>query len=229
MQIRLAAILFFTVVLVVGFALPQPVPAAAPADVDLAQVVGDLKNGGYVIFFRHAATNWSEQGKEEGMKSSGRFSLTDCKTQRNLSDAGRVQADRLGKAFRALGIPVSRIAASDYCRTQETARLAFGWAEHSSLLTPDGEPVSRAEALKRLVNIPTMIKHNTVLVGHGDMMRSGFGIDLSEMEAAVLKADAKGKPQMLARVRVEQWEKLAAEELAAQTGAGQDETRATDR
>jgi broad specificity phosphatase PhoE len=215
MHIRIAAILL-ALAAGAGLALPRPAPAAAPATVDLEQLVGELRQGGYVIFFRHAATNWTEQGKEESMKSSGHFSLEDCATQRNLSDAGRAQAVRLGAAFHTLGIPVGRIAASNYCRTQQTARLAFGWAEPSRLLTPDVElSVSRAEALKTLVSAPTMAKENTVLVGHGDMMRSGFGIDLSELEAVVLKAGTKGKPEMLARVKLEQWEALAAETSAA--------------
>lgn len=209
MHIRIVGLsVALLVVLLAAPARPAPVASGA---VDLARLVGQLRQGGYVIFFRHAGTNWGEEGREQEMKSSGRFRLDDCTTQRNLSPAGRDQARRLGAAFRALAIPVGRVAASSYCRTQETARLAFGWADPSALLTPGGAPsLSGAEALERLLDVPPLAGHDTILVGHGDMMRAGFGIDLGELEAVVLEADAAGRPRMLARVRLEEWEAQAA-------------------
>jgi phosphohistidine phosphatase SixA len=215
MRIRLALILLaFAVSL--GSMLPVAVGAGTPAAGDLTSLLEDLRRGGYVIFFRHAATNWNEEDKEEAMKATGEFSLGDCTTQRNLSVEGRRQAERLGAALRTLAIPIGRIAASRYCRTQDTARLAFGWAAPSELLTPGQQAsVSRAEALKRLVGTSLVSAQNTVLVGHSDMMRTGFGIDVSEMEGVVIRPDPGGKPQMVARLRLEQWEALAATTGAA--------------
>jgi broad specificity phosphatase PhoE len=51
--------------------------------------------------------------------------LGDCRTQRNLSDEGRAQARAIGERLRALPVPVTALWASPWCRTQETARLAF--------------------------------------------------------------------------------------------------------
>lgn len=54
------------------------------------------------------------------------FQLDDCATQRNLSEAGREEARRIGAAFRARGIPIGRVLSRRWCRCLETAGLAFG-------------------------------------------------------------------------------------------------------
>lgn len=78
----------------------------------------DLRDGD-VLLYRHALAPGG--GDPQG------FKLGDCATQRNLSDAGRDQARRLGKALRQnLGeLRVSAVWASPWCRTLDTARLAF--------------------------------------------------------------------------------------------------------
>ncbi len=78
----------------------------------------DLRDGD-VVLFRHALAPGG--GDPPG------FRLDDCSTQRNLSDAGREQARRIGEALRQrLGaVKVGAVWASPWCRTQETARLAF--------------------------------------------------------------------------------------------------------
>ncbi|MGP1394503.1 MAG: histidine phosphatase family protein [Inquilinaceae bacterium] len=51
------------------------------------------------------------------------FTIGDCRTQRNLNDTGRQQARALGDTYRALGIPVTRVLSSQWCRAVETAEL----------------------------------------------------------------------------------------------------------
>jgi len=51
------------------------------------------------------------------------FRLDDCGTQRNLNDAGRSEATRIGAMFRANRVPVGRVLSSAWCRCLETARL----------------------------------------------------------------------------------------------------------
>jgi phosphohistidine phosphatase SixA len=51
--------------------------------------------------------------------------LGDCATQRNLDEGGRAQARRIGAAFGAEGVTVGAVLASRWCRTLETAELAF--------------------------------------------------------------------------------------------------------
>src|ERR1043165_8685349 len=52
--------------------------------------------------------------------------LDDCATQRNLDEAGRAQARRIGEALRRRGVTVGTILSSPRCRCLDTARLAFG-------------------------------------------------------------------------------------------------------
>lgn len=72
---------------------------------------------GAIVLFRHA--NAPGTGDPPG------FRLGDCATQRNLDQAGRDQARRIGEAFRGRGIAVGRVLASRWCRAQDTASLAF--------------------------------------------------------------------------------------------------------
>jgi phosphohistidine phosphatase SixA len=69
----------------------------------------------YVILIRH--------GDAPGRNEPPAFDLSDCDTQRNLSDKGRHEARELGKAIKARDINVTKILASRWCRTQETAQL----------------------------------------------------------------------------------------------------------
>jgi hypothetical protein len=75
-----------------------------------------LRAGGIAIF-RHA--NAPGVGDPPGMR------LDDCSTQRNLDEEGRVQARRIGDAFRSRNIQMGAVLASQWCRATETAELAF--------------------------------------------------------------------------------------------------------
>jgi len=75
-----------------------------------------LREGG-VVLLRHA--NAPGGGDPPDMR------LGDCATQRNLDSAGREQARRIGASFRAAGVAIGTVLASEWCRTAETAELAF--------------------------------------------------------------------------------------------------------
>src|SRR5216684_6878924 len=87
-----------------------------------AELLSELRKGGYVLYFRHAATDFSQN--DERMKS-----YEDCANQRNLIDRGRAEARAVGAAIRELRIPIEPVLASPFCRTVETAQLIFGRAE----------------------------------------------------------------------------------------------------
>ena len=52
----------------------------------------------------------------------------DCSTQRNLSAEGRRDAALIGQSARRLKLRLGAVLSSRFCRTRETARLAFGRA-----------------------------------------------------------------------------------------------------
>jgi phosphohistidine phosphatase SixA len=76
-----------------------------------------LKEEGAIVLFRHAIA--------PGTGDPANFVLGDCATQRNLDDRGRAQARAIGQAFESRGIAVGKVLSSQWCRTQETAELAF--------------------------------------------------------------------------------------------------------
>ena len=72
---------------------------------------------GAVLLVRHA--------NAPGVGDPADFKLGDCRTQRNLDQTGREQAKRLGDQFVTRQIAVGAVLASQWCRTRETAELAF--------------------------------------------------------------------------------------------------------
>ena len=72
---------------------------------------------GAIVLFRHA--NAPGGGDPPGLK------IGDCSTQRNLDDSGRAQARRIGERFRERRVRVGAVLTSQWCRTRETAELAF--------------------------------------------------------------------------------------------------------
>lgn len=94
------------------------VASAAPlAAQDAEQRAWQVLASGGVVLFRHA--NAPGGGDPPDMR------IGDCASQRNLDDAGRTQAARIGGAFAQRSVRVGAVLASQWCRTRETAELAF--------------------------------------------------------------------------------------------------------
>jgi phosphohistidine phosphatase SixA len=103
-------------VLVVVIALVRP--AAAQMDEGTAwAALGEALDGGAIVLFRHS--------NAPGTGDPADFRLDDCTTQRNLDEAGRAQARRIGVAFAARGVRVGRVLTSQWCRARDSAELAF--------------------------------------------------------------------------------------------------------
>jgi broad specificity phosphatase PhoE len=77
-----------------------------------------LAAGGCAVLLRHAQT-------VPGIGDPPGFRLADCATQRNLSEAGRAEARRIGAEFERRGIRPDEVLSSRWCRCLDTARLAF--------------------------------------------------------------------------------------------------------
>ncbi len=84
----------------------------ARADIPLKDVPASA-----ILLVRHA--------QAPGIGDPPNFRLGDCATQRNLDDRGREQALQLGQRLRQAGVRISRVLSSQWCRTLETAALAF--------------------------------------------------------------------------------------------------------
>lgn len=168
----------------------------------------ELQEGGYIIYMRHARTDWSQREMEMRNRETGVWNANDCATQRNLSEEGREDARRAGAAFRELRIPVATVIASRYCRTRETARLFHGEPTPADDLTPGVGKDPSAALLKRLAQAP---RHggNTLIVAHGTMLARATGLSGSEGEAYVFRPATGSAPyKLVARIKIDEWPNL---------------------
>lgn len=175
-----------------------PDPEATPEPLAGQRLLEALRGGGHVIYFRHAATDRTQTDDIEG----GDYS--NCAEQRNLNDAGRAQARAIGEAFNRLGIPVGRVLASPYCRTRETAELAFGEFETA------GSYAETRELTRQLLTTPPAPGPNIVIVAHGFIIQGVAGITIAEGEAAIFQPRSETNTGLLARVLAEHWGSLEA-------------------
>jgi phosphohistidine phosphatase SixA len=174
-------------------------------DLPLAEVLAELRQGGSVIFLRHTATDYAES--DARMKS-----YSDCGGQRNLAEKGRQDARNIGIAIRALGVPVGRVLSSPYCRTLETAELAFGRSEIATdvrYAKPGETGAERYAPLRELLGAPPERGTNTVVVGHGAPFYALTQLRLAEGEIAVLKP-LGNRFEILGRIKPDDWAALRA-------------------
>jgi phosphohistidine phosphatase SixA len=186
-------------VLLVGLALVAGLLALAVRVARADEAVWALlRTGGQVVLIRHAITT-PGVGDPDGMR------LDDCQSQRNLTDAGRAHARRVGEAVRARGVAVDRVLSSPWCRCLETARLAFGRAETwGALGNLFGRPDNRAEQVRQmraLVGEPRAVG-NLVLVTHGSTIAALTGFNPDTAEMVVLTPQGQGRFAVAGRLSV---------------------------
>ena len=186
---------------------------------DDKDLVSALREGGHVIYIRHAKTN-----KDWGDQISPELDLDDCNTQRQLSDEGKVDAQEIGEGIKAAGIPVGNVISSEYCRAYNTADLAFGTYTKDSNLnflpcvecTPE-DYNKYSERVSPLMSAQPEDGKNTFLVGHDDPFQGvtmpivpSNGIYPAPMGVAyVAKPLGDGKFNLVAKILPKQWQELA--------------------
>jgi phosphohistidine phosphatase SixA len=168
-------------------------PAAARADDDA--VVQAMRAGGVAVLLRHSHTP-PGAGDPPGMK------MSDCSTQRNLDAEGRAHARRVGAWFGERGIVPKVVRNSPWCRTRDTARLAFGrtrdWAPLANLFGSAEHADENAAEVRRY--IASLRKGElAVLVSHGSSISAFVREYLAQGEAVVVRAErgATGEPAMI--------------------------------
>ncbi len=168
---------------------------------DGQKLIEELKKGGYVIYLRHTAT-------EQKIEQWDDIDLQDCTTQRNLSELGRQQGRQIGAAFSSLGIKISKVLTSPYCRCVETATIAFGTAEISyDLLFSVGRNEELEVALGVMLGNRPLVGSNTVLVSHSSNLRDAAGIVPNPEGAAIIfKPQEDGSFLYVATVLPEGWD-----------------------
>jgi broad specificity phosphatase PhoE len=169
-------------------------PLAAVADDALWAL---LEKGGQVVLIRHAVT-------DPGVGDPPGFRLADCKTQRNLSAAGRDEAARLGKALRERAIPVARVLSSPWCRCLETAKIALGGAQGTDHALDNlfgrGENRERQVAGFRKLVAAAPKQGNLVLVTHGSTVMAFTGVSPATAELVIVTPAAGGGYRLAGRI-----------------------------
>lgn len=211
MRERLACVWFFVILILLS--VGGTAPAQEGKELSDAQLVGALRQGGYNIYFRHAATDWSQSDQ---VREAGDWTSCDPSRIRQLSDDGRETARALGAAIRALGVPVGKVLASPYCRTAETASLMdLGQVETTTdvMNMRVAEYFGGREAIVKTARSRLAAKPapgtNTVIVAHGNVARDSTPVYPGEAEGVVFLPDGNGGFSVVTRMSPERWGELA--------------------
>lgn len=133
-----------------------------------AQLLAVWRQSGGVLLIRHAAT-------EAGLGDPPGFVIGQCRTQRNLNESGRQASRALGAWLQAQNFKPDAVRSSQWCRCQDTARLAFGayedWPALNSTFAGQGDPAAQQQALReRLQALPAgrtevWVTHQVIMTG----------------------------------------------------------------
>ena len=149
-------------------------------------LVESLSQNDKLIFIRHALA--------PGNGDPDNFDILDCSTQRNLDGVGRDQSKRLGKFFQINSIPINTVLSSEWCRCQETAKLAFNKYDIFTALNSFYDPKFYKNKERQLDELKNFIHNleedgNIVFVTHYVVIASMLGMGVSSGEIIVTDRD----------------------------------------
>ena len=152
-----------------------------------------------VVLMRHAIA--------PGMGDPENFTIGDCRTQRNLSEAGRRQAEAIGNRFRANGIDKARVFSSQWCRCLETATLLdLGVVEELLELNSFFQEYERrdyqTQELRKWIGRQSL-DQPLVLVTHQVNITAMTGIYPESGEMVLVKRSDSGELSVLGRIETE--------------------------
>ena len=146
------------------------------------KVIESLKEGGKLIFIRHALAPGS--GDPEN------FELQNCSTQRNLNEIGIQQSKKIGLILKKNEIKIDNIYSSEWCRCKDTAKYAFDDFETFDALNSFYDIRFAANEDKQIKDFYEFIdsidsKNNIVFVTHYVVIGAILNIGTSSGEIVV--------------------------------------------
>jgi len=187
--------------------------ATAAAQLRGEQLTDALRHGGLVILMRHASS-------PREPPAAAQADPENRARERQLDEAGRAAARAFGAAVRELRIPIGSIWCSPTYRARQTVQLAglgtpriaaqLGDAGHSMAPDPSG---ARGEWLRQQVARAPARGTNTLIVTHFPNIAEAFPAaarELGDGEALILRPADHGDAQLVARVPIDEWPRLAA-------------------
>src|SRR3954453_11679167 len=173
------------------------------------ELIGLLRQGGYVLVMRHASSPREAPTKEQANPDNP-------KQERQLDESGRRGPSAMGEALRRLQIPIGDVLTSPTYRAMETVKLArLDRPQAVSELGDGGQsmqgvPEAQASWLRNRVNeVPR--SRNTILVTHQPNLSRAFpdwGVSVADGETVVLRPDVRGVDAVIGRIPNEEWPRL---------------------
>jgi phosphohistidine phosphatase SixA len=172
--------------------------ATQPDDAALLRELGD----GAVVLMRHTQTT-------PGVGDPPGWRLERCESQRNLAPEGIEHAKRIGQWFAARQLRVSAVRNSPWCRTRDTATLAFGrhddWPALANLFEDRSRAAEQAAAVKQFIDgvkpgeLVVLVSHGSTI---GHVVPGGAGLASGEAVVVRRAAQAGAPPVVLGRLVV---------------------------
>ena len=146
------------------------------------EVLTSLKEGGKIIFIRHALA--------PGNGDPENFDLNDCSTQRNLNQRGIEQSKFIGSIFNKHQIKIENVYSSEWCRCIDTAKFAFNYYETFSALNSFYDIRFEANEERQITQLKEFInqwngKENIIFVTHFVVISSMLNIGTSSGEIVI--------------------------------------------
>jgi phosphohistidine phosphatase SixA len=170
-----------------------------------------LQRGGYVLVMRHAASPAAPPSAAEADPGNPQ-------QERQLDAEGKAAATAMGAAVRKLHLRIGRVWSSPTYRALETARLAeLPQPTAAAELGDHGQSMSAATGdqsawLKAKAAERPRAGVDNVLITHMPNIAAAFGDaakGLGDGEALVFQPDGKGHAELVARIPMADWPKLA--------------------
>jgi phosphohistidine phosphatase SixA len=174
-------------------------PLAARADD--AALLRELRAGA-VVLMRHSQTT-------PGVGDPPGWRLERCDSQRNLAPEGVEHAKRIGRWFKAQQLRVGTVRNSPWCRTRDTATLAFGghddWPALANIFEDRSGADAQAQAVRQYIErvkpgeLVVLVSHGSTI---GHIVAGGAGLASGESVVVRRAAQAGAAPVVLGRLTI---------------------------
>jgi phosphohistidine phosphatase SixA len=181
----------------------------------LADLFNQMKKGGYIMSFRHAAA--SVGSDQTASKVTDWWKSCESTLARQITlPIGKNQSDSTGRVIKFLKIPVDTTLTSEFCRCKQTT-------EYMNLGVPNktvkeltfsvyDEGNRYENTMKLFANRPIGTK-NYIAVGHAGYSKTPTPAPLASLEwgdCAVFQQVAVGtEPKYIQTIKVKEWTELA--------------------
>jgi phosphohistidine phosphatase SixA len=174
-------------------------PLLTAAQADDAALLRELRAGA-VVMLRHTQTT-------AGVGDPPGWRLERCDSQRNLASEGIAHAKRIGQWFKARELRVSAVRNSPWCRTRDTATLAFSrhddWPALANLFEDRSRADVQAAAVKQFIDgvrpgeLVVLVSHGSTI---GHIVPGGAGLASGEAVVVRRAAQPGAAPVVLGRL-----------------------------